>query len=74
MLTGKNICKFLLDVKYGMNTAIAIIGVMFAGSINLLKRIQPSNKQALLKNSFMLVFIGKIMHLLCNMNQLIHRL
>ena len=37
MLTGKNICKFLLDVKYGMNTAIAIIGVMFAGSINLLK-------------------------------------
>ena len=54
MLTGKNICKFLLDVKYGMNTAIAIIGVMFAGSINLLKRIQPSNKPALLKNQIVI--------------------
>ena len=52
MLTGKNICKFLLVVRYGIKTAIAIIGVMFAGSMNLLKRIQPSNKPALLKNSF----------------------
>ena len=49
-------------------TAIAIRGVTLAGSINLLKRIQPSNKLALLKNSFMLVFIGKIMHWIYNMN------
>lgn len=58
ILTGKNICNCLFDVKYGMKTAIAISGVMFAGSINLLNNIQPNNNPALLKNSFMLVFIG----------------
>ena len=74
ILTGKNICKFLFDVKYGMKTAIAIRGVMLAGSINLLKRIQPSNKLALLKKSFMLLFIGKFMHWIYNMNLLVHHL
>ena len=58
MLTGKNICNCLLEVKYGMKTAIAIIGVMFAGSINLLSNIQPNSNPALLKKSFILVFIA----------------
>ena len=58
ILTGKNICRFLLDVIAGKKTAMANIGVMFAGSMNLDSKIQPSNNPALLKNSLMLVFIA----------------
>ena len=41
-----------------MNTAIAINGVKFAGNINLANAIQPISIPALLKKSFMLIFIG----------------
>ena len=56
-VTGKNICMFLFVVTYGKNTAIAISGVMFAGSINLESKIHPSNNPALLIISIILVFI-----------------
>ena len=57
-VTGSASCNKRLLVIYGIKTAIAINGVIFAGkSINLARAMQPNNNPALFINSFMLVFM-----------------
>ena len=57
-----------------MNTAIAIRGVKLAGNINRANAIQPKSMPALLKKSFMQIFISNFYYLLCVLVQILQHL